>query len=147
MTTPRGGPREVRYADVLAVVQPRVDAEFPTPAASFEPFYKDSILKRPGPIIVLTVGGGIGTSKDALFDRPFIGVRVIGYSQDYDATEALALFVDRTLLAVGAEIGFGDEVDALYIVRTGGRPTLLLEDSAERQHWTCSYITEATSGL
>jgi hypothetical protein len=98
-------------------------------------------MKTPGPMVFLTVGNGIGLSVEALFDLPFIVVRVVGAQNDYTGAETLALDIDALLLGVDTNTVIG-ATTALYVNRTGGGPQLVDFDSAERYHFQTTYITE-----
>jgi len=100
----------------------------------------------PDAIVFLTVGGGAGLTKESTFDRVFTTAHVVGPQRDFTAAESLALDLDACLLMFGSS----DDLDGTWtlgINRTGGRPALLLKDSAERYHFTASYIAEAETGL
>lgn len=143
--------RPLTYGQVRDVVEPKLVAggfEFvmdPGPAT-------DENLQKVNndAIVFLTVGAGAGLHLDNLFDRPFITVEVVGPQNDYDGAESLALALDLALLAFEVPFSWGVANDAsrsLSVTRTGGRPTLGVKDTADRYHFTCSYITEAVSGL
>lgn len=96
-------------------------------------------MKTPGSMLFLTVGNGIGLSVEALFDLPFVVVRVIGAQNDYDGAEALAYDVDDLLLSANGLMG---TAHVLYVTRTGGAPQLIDFDDAERYHFQTTYISE-----
>lgn len=102
----------------------------------------------PGRVIFLTLGGGAGVTSEDLFDRPFITCRVIGDQGDYADAETLAQQLDHMFLAVNQvanrQIG---TARVLYVARAGGGPVLLEKDSADRYHFTVTYITETGTGL
>lgn len=97
--------------------------------------------KTPGSMVFLTVGNGAGLAMEALFDLPFIVVRVVGAQNDYAGAETLALDLDALLLDVEGNTQIGTST-ALYVNRTGGGPQLIDFDSAERYHFQTTYISE-----
>jgi hypothetical protein len=120
--------------------------------AGFEPvFYPgpydvNSEQLSPDAMLFLSIGGGPGLHGEAKLDRSLITVRSIGPQSDYDGAEAQAFGLDAIFLAVERNTVIGTAT-VLYINRAGGRPELLLHDASGRYHFTCSYVTEATSGL
>lgn len=145
----------MRYSDISAFVkQGYVDLGYDTATVDFP-------LLDPGPPtdpglqklsaqrqVFLTLGGGAGLTTEALYDRIFLSTRVFGRQDDYADAENLAAQLDYMLLAATrsgpATIG---TARCLYITRTGGAPQLLLKDTADRYHLSCSYIIETGTGL
>lgn len=116
------------------------------PLFSFDPYNAITSKATPNAMIYLAVGSGAGLSKEQVFDRPFITVRTIGLQGDFDSAEQLAEHVDAGFLLLGSN-GIVGSTTVLYVTRSGGKPTLLLKDTADRYHFTCSYITETPTGL
>ena len=102
-------------------------------------------LVSPDAVVFLTVGGGPGFASEQRFDRTFITVRVAGPQTDYDAARKLAMAVDRALTSFDSS-GMIGQTYTLYITRTGGSPQLLSKDTAERYHFTASYVAEPETG-
>lgn len=141
---------QLRHADVKAYVQPLIAARVKAGQLALEPTYlpmfEPMMMKGQGPFVVLNVGGGAGLTKEHVFDRPFVGVRVVSRSQDFDGGEALALALDEDLCAFDHSGRLGS-LQTSYITRTGGRPQLSDRDNAERYHFTATYITEVETGF
>ena len=98
--------------------------------------------RSPGPMLFLVVGNGVGLTKEGLFDRPFLTVRVIGTQNDFDYAETLAQDVDAILLGVASNTTVGT-AKVLYISRSGGPPQLVDFDAGDRYHYQTTYIVEA----
>lgn len=103
---------------------------------TIQALYKQS----PNALVFLTVGNGIGTLKEGLFDQPFIVVRVLGLQRNYDHAETLAHDLDEILMAV--ETQMVGNTRTLYITRNAP-PQLVDFDSADRYHFQATYIAEA----
>lgn len=154
MSTPQTPLVYLRYSDVeTALGQSLVhygygqgDPKLPLPRIKPGPTDGQALKTTPQSVVFLTVGGGPGLTNEATFDRTFVSVRIVGPQHDYEAGQRLAFAVDRALLAYG-----GSEIlGATYVLgvnRSGGPPTLLLRDNAERYHFTASYIIEAETGI
>ena len=98
--------------------------------------------------VFLTIGNGAGLTSEDLFDRLFITTRVVGQQNDYADAEQLAWQLDTMLLSVNAKpVRMIGTARVLYVARTGGGPVVLEKDSADRYHFTCTYITETGTGL
>lgn len=95
--------------------------------------------------IVISPGAGPGLQMDWAVDTRMVTLRIIGKQRDYDDGETFAGDVDRFMLA-DSNIIIGT-TPALYIVRSGGGPTLIQVDKARRAHFSCSYIIPVASGL
>lgn len=108
----------------------------------------DVILQKrdAGRMIFIYPGSGASFSTELLFDRPFLIVRTIGYQKDFESAESLAHDLDTLLCKVDSNALIGT-AKVLYITRTGGAPTLAERDSANRYHFTCTYITETQTGF
>lgn len=132
----------LRYVDAPGV------GDLAMPALSSGPVTTARLMNlSPGSIIFLQLGGGAGLTTEGLFDRVMLTLLVIGDQGDFDGAEQLALDVDRVLAGgVGGNTQVGG-TGALYVTRTGGRPSLADLDSGERYHFTGSYIIEAQSDL
>lgn len=96
--------------------------------------------KSPHSMCFLTVGNGIGLTREGLYDRPFIVTRVIGRQNDYGYAETLAYDIDAMMLAV--ENGTVGTSRTLYITRNAP-PQLVDFDAADRYHFQTTYIAEA----
>lgn len=138
----------MRYADVLDFVttglaalgygtagHPLMPAFNPGPPSL--PKLQKSV--SPGPIVFLTVGNGLGLSKEGLYDQPFIVVRVLGPQNDYTTAETTAYDLDNLLLPV--ENRLVGTARTLYITRNAP-PQLVDCDEADRYHFQTTYITE-----
>lgn len=103
----------------------------------------------PNAMVFVTVGDGTGLKTEDVFDTPFIRIRSIGLPNDPSFGEQLAVDIDLGFLQL-ANAGYPQPVGnttVLYITRTGGRPSLLEQDKANRYHWVSTYMTEAPSGI
>lgn len=100
----------------------------------------------PQDIVFISVGGGAGLTTELLFDRPFISIRVVGRQNDFRSAEKLAHLVDLLFLGVDSNQKIGT-TPVLSITRTGGGPQMLELDSADRYHYSCSYIAESQTGM
>ena len=96
-------------------------------------------------LVLLTLGSGAGLDSEYMFDRPALQVYAVGAQGDQNDAEKLALDLDRGWLAAVRQ--FVGNTWVLSTVRAGGRPAKLLLDSADRSHYTCSYIIESEAGL
>lgn len=138
----------MRYSDVLSFVtagltglgygtagHPAMPAFDPGPPA-IPAVWKVS----PNAVVVLTVGNGIGPSVEALYDRPFVVVRVIGpQGNDYATAETIAYDIDNLLMAVQTQnVG---TARTLYMTRNAP-PQLVDLDDSDRYHFQTTYITE-----
>lgn len=99
----------------------------------------------PQRLIFASVSDGSGFNTELLFDNVFLNVRTIGMQRSYDDGETLSNDVDK-ILTVSGNTMFGT-TGVLFVVRTGGRPTLLQRDSADRYHFQCTYVANAQTGL
>lgn len=99
-----------------------------------------------GPTLFVTIGNGVGLDSEQLFDRPFITTRAIGQQNDYTSAETLAYDVDTLLLAVTSNRTVGT-AKVLFVTRTGGSPTLIDYDTANRHHFQAIYIAEVQTGF
>lgn len=106
----------------------------------------DRLVLSPNAIAFLTVGGGAGLDIETAYDRPFISTYVVGPQDEYDTAEALAIAIDTIYCRVTVPTLIG-AARVTNIQRSGGRPTLFQQDTANRYHFTCSYIVSSTSGL
>lgn len=137
------------FADVQDFVQSGLSSRdyAPLPLLSPGPAGDATVQKNtPGAIVFITIGDGAGFTTELLFDRPFIRIRTVGKQNDYGYAEALAQDIDNILCAVDGNTVIGS-TNVLYITRAGGSPSLLEKDLSDRYHFTCTYITEAVSGL
>jgi hypothetical protein len=138
----------VKYADVQTFVQAGLEAKsygatpmLPLPMFDPGPALASRVALSPGPILFLTLGNGIGLTTEALFDRRFLVVRVVGAQHDYDYAETLAGDVDHILLDQGGTVTMGS-TRLLYCTRNGS-PQLVDYDASERHHFQATYIVEA----
>lgn len=143
----------MRYADIEAFVTAGYEAlEYDQSDPSFPvidpgpPTNTENLKLSSDRIVFLGLGGGPGLASEELTDRIFISAHVIGQQNDYADAENLAWQLDTMLLQVCSNSVIGNAT-ALYITRTGGSPTLLEKDAAERFHFTCSYLVETGTGL
>lgn len=137
----------LEYADIRDYLLPLVDDPAnrkivfnPGPATN-------QMLQKLSPqaIVFISIGGGAGLTTEQMFDRPFIGIRVVGRQNDYDGAEELANVIDLSLLKRDTS-GMVGSTYTLYITRTGGRPQVVEYDVANRYHFSCTYIAEAATG-
>lgn len=143
----------MRYNDVYTFLKARLEAKGygqqggpELPLFDPGPFTIDRLKNlSPGPMLFVVFGNGVGLRKEALFDVPFITIRVIGSQGDFDYAEKLAYDVDDILLSVASNTDIGSG-KALFITRTGGAPQLVDFDSAERYSFQTTYITEVQRG-
>jgi hypothetical protein len=135
----------MRFSDVKAFLEPQLAAAALPAVISPGPATDEALHKlSPQRTVFVSIGSGAGFSKEATFDRPLLTVRTIGKQRNYDDGERLAWFVDSAFFIESPrDVG---TVRVLYVTRSGGSPTLLLRDSADRYHFTCSYITETATG-
>ena len=130
----------MRYKDVELFLRPIVG--YATNIVSPGPSTEAALQKlSPQAMVFATVGGGAGLTSEQNFDRPFITVRTIGKQGDYDSAEALAFAIDAAFLALDHN-GLVGTAKVLYVTRTGGAPSLIDHDSADRYHFQCTYIAE-----
>jgi hypothetical protein len=95
--------------------------------------------------MIVTRSGGIGLTKEGVFDQPMVTVRCVGDQNDYDSAEALADLVDAALNK-GSAFSVGSK-RCLYGVRAGGGPVHITTDQSRRAHFQCSYVLPVASGL
>lgn len=100
------------------------------------------LRKSPQSIVFLTMGGGPGFSTEQLFDRVNVGARCVGPQGNEEAARQLAADVDSIMTSVVSNKVIGGSL-VLWINRALGQPSLLIRDSAERYHFTCTYQMEA----
>lgn len=149
----------MRFSDVQTFVQagyqaagygdPATDAEFPVINPG-PPTVNDLLKLAVDRIVFLSVGGGAGLTTEDVFDRPFIGARTVGNQDDYTDAEKLAWDLDTMLLSLNGAAPNARRMGTsrvLYVARAGGAPVLLEKDTAQRYHFTCTYIVETSSGL
>jgi hypothetical protein len=142
----KGGTAPITYDPLkMMVTSELADLGF-TPTIAPGPVDANSLKLSPDDIVFLMLGSGPGLSLDGLYDRVILTTRCIGKQNDYDQAEALALALDQIMRAFATPLPVGLS-RSLYFTRTGGRPTEAPRDDADRYHFTCSYITEATTGL
>jgi hypothetical protein len=108
----------------------------------------DALLQKkwPNGLVFVTVGDGIGLEAEESIDNPFIRVRAIGAQNDPDGAERLAMDIDIGLNRVAGNQIVGTAL-VYSIRRTGGRPSLLEQDSANRYHWVSTYLAKTPSGI
>lgn len=128
----------MRYSDVESFLRPIVGDAPIHPGPSTEAALQKLSSQA---IVFATVGGGAGLATEGLFDKPFITIRAIGKQGDYDSAETLAKDIDAAFRALdhNGEVG---EAKVLYVTRTGGGPTMIDHDNADRYHFQCTYIAE-----
>lgn len=97
----------------------------------------------PGQFVVLTVTGGPGLlTEEALFDGRSFQARCAGEQNNYDSAENLAMAVDSAFrLATGTV----DGTRVLSLERSGGPPSVLMVDDADRHHFVASYTATVQS--
>lgn len=103
-------------------------------------------MNLPGRMVALTSVPGGPMSHENRIDYPAFQVRVAGEQGDFDSAERLAGQIDLALLAVCTTTRVGS-VFVKNINRSGGPPSLLLKDDANRYHFVCTYLVQAPSGL
>lgn len=138
------------YSDVKAYLSAKLGAETGPRRIVFSPGPAGDTQEQKiaaARIVFLEVGGGPGLHLEDTFDRIFIAARMVGMQRSYDDAETLARDVDLALVSFAGTADLTPGVRGLYITRAGGRPQLLLRDSAERYHFTASYIGEFESGI
>lgn len=97
----------------------------------------------PGPYILLTGYEGPGLNTDDLFDAQAWQIKVVGDQYDYEGAENVAGLLDRYLRRLYSG-QYGEQwVTSIY--RSGGSPSPLLVDDANRTHFVCSFITDVDS--
>lgn len=136
------------YSDALAFVQAGLTAKGygvgSGPAMpAFHPGPPNLVklhTKVPHGLVFLTVGNGVGLTREGTYDKPFITVRVLGRQNDYDYAQSLAFAIDGLMLDV--ENGTVGTTRTLYITRNAA-PQLVDFDSADRYHFQTTYIAEA----
>lgn len=118
----------------------------------------EEIEKNPGPptyegtadtinrAVVVTVGGGPGLILESIIDRVVVSVDCAGDQNDYDSAEALAMLVDRQILAIASAKTI-DGIRVYGATRAGGRPTPVSVDDGDRWHLSCSYVWQVQSGV
>lgn len=142
-------PRALRFSDVRDYLSPLIEARGFNPVPRYQPVYDPMLLKAPGPFVILDVGGGPGLTAEGVLDRVTITVRIVGRSQDFDGTEALAFAVDVDLCALDRARTIGPEDDPIRvqnISRVSGRPTSIPVDDSDRYQFGVSYVAQASSG-
>lgn len=112
------------------------------------PYTGESVLKHaPGKMVIVQRSGGGLMTTEKLIDSPVWVVYVIGdQGEPVQAVEARAMNLDAGLQAVDSS----QDVQGtwtLSINRVGGGPELVNLDTAERLHFTCSYVAQAESGI
>jgi hypothetical protein len=93
-----------------------------------------------GTMVIITIGSGAGLAVEGATDRPNVQLRVIGDQGDFYSAERLAFDIDKGMNALQAQRVEGVWVVTVY--RLGGGPAVLLQDDADRWHYTCNYIIE-----
>jgi hypothetical protein len=138
----------MKFADISAFVTEQLSPKYsPMPVLDPGPSSDARLLKlSPNAIIFLSLGDGRGFDTEQLFDQPFIRTRVVGPQNDYVTAEQLAADVDAALCSVVGNTMVGSALTR-FINRAGGAPSLLVRDTAERYHFTCTYITATATGF
>lgn len=137
------------FSDVQGFLTAKLSARGykPLPLIDPGPSTDPRLLKlSPNGIVFLSIGDGRGFETEQLFDQPFIRTRTIGPQGDYRYAEKLAMDVDTDLCSVVGNTMVGNALTR-FINRTGGAPSLLLRDTSERYHFTCTYITATATGF
>lgn len=137
------------FSDVQSFLATALAALDYSPLPTFDPGPSSDVRLQklsPNSIVFLTVGDGRGFETEQLFDQPFIRTRTIGKQNDYAGAEKLAADVDASLCSVVGNTLVGTALTR-FINRAGGGPSLLLRDTSERYHFTCTYITATATGL
>lgn len=97
----------------------------------------------PGSYILLTGYPGPGLNTDDLFDGEGWQVKVVGEQHAYESGEDVAITIDRYLRSLYSGYYGGQWVTNFQ--RSGGSPSPLLVDDADRTHFVCSYIADVDS--
>lgn len=138
----KAGLSRAGYVEILPITHDKA-----MPLIEPGPASEASMQKRsPQAIVFVRLSSGGGLTVEQLYDEIVLDINIIGPQRSYKLAEKLANDVDYVLLqAVGnTQVG---ETEVLYINRIGGRPALDDFDSADRYHFTGSYVTEAVSDL
>lgn len=139
----------MKYADVVSFLKPKFESAGYEPLPKFDPgpSTDERVLKvSPGRILFIAVGDGRGFTTEQLYDQKFIRIRVVGPQNNFKQAEEFAYDTDKFLCSVVSNTLVGDAL-TLFINRTGGAPSLLLRDTSERYHFSCTYITETATGF
>lgn len=94
-----------------------------------------------GAMLVVTVLPGAGWQLEGATEIPSIQVRTIGPQADPAAARVLADQVDSHLVYATYPQEWGTR-RIITVGRTGGGPAPDRVDSAERSHYTCTYLVE-----
>lgn len=97
------------------------------------------IPEYPKRLVVCTQISSPGLETDGLIDIVGWQVRSIGEQNNYQSAEDLALAIDAGIQGLGNS----QDVQGLRLVtayRSGGPPTPLMVDDAQRHHFVCSYL-------
>jgi hypothetical protein len=100
----------------------------------------------PNRFVLLSKTGGPGLDAEGLIDVRGWQVRCAGSQNDYDDAERLAETLDAIILNFNQSQQVGDTW-LVSIYRTGGEPTQLTVDNADRTHFVASYLASVQSAL
>ena len=97
----------------------------------------------PTSYILLTAYEGPGLNTDDLFDAQSWQIKVVGEQYNYESGESVSGLLDRYLRRLHSGWYGGQWVTSIY--RSGGSPSPLLVDDANRTHFVCSFIVDVDS--
>lgn len=127
----------------MSQVRDHLSRVFPTVPVEIGP----DLPEYPGEFLLITPTGGPGLQTDGYTDVHSFQVRAVGDQNDYDSAERLAVLADLNLLRLGMNSQEAFDTWVVSISRSGGSPTVLMRDEAERHHFVASYLVEVDSTL
>lgn len=99
----------------------------------------------PGPYVLLTPYGGPGEDLEGAVDDRAWQVRVCGHQLSWEDAEEIANAIDEAFLRHTTSTVHTERV--ISVMRSGGPPSPLDIDDADRVHFVCSYIFGVGLGL
>lgn len=129
------------YSDVEAFLKAQNFTEKPV----FDPGpFSDARLqdKSSQALVFIQVGNGPGLTTESVFDQKFVTIHTYGRQGSYASAEKLANDIDQVFLRIDRPTTMGT-ARVLWASRTGGAPAVVDMDSADRYHFSCTYVVEA----
>lgn len=99
----------------------------------------------PNRFVVWTRYGGSGLELEGVLDVKGWQFRAVGKQMDYTSAEEVADAIDIAMIS-----HYSKKIGGVWVPeirRVGGAPSALMEDEADRTHFTCSYLVSHAMAL